>query len=234
MGPGACLLGGAPRKLLLIRGGEPAGPTPRKVVTEAVSLDQWYKRSLRFRSVHAAAAGQRQRRPAPVSAAPASTDGGAAGGGSWGAAKRPAPWPAEDARGAADQRQGPKRPHPGTAGSSEQQQPRQQQRPSADRAPASTAAAGPASKPAGPQQQQQQQRAATAVCAPLAAPGPGPAPARQQLFTPEQLQSKTAKEVSELLRARGQSGAGRKEQLVVRLLDFQRRMRRAMQPAGAR
>jgi hypothetical protein len=35
-----------------------------------------------------------------------------------------------------------------------------------------------------------------------------------------------------MLKARGQSGAGRKEALVLRMLDYQRRMRRAMRPAA--
>jgi hypothetical protein len=39
-----------------------------------------------------------------------------------------------------------------------------------------------------------------------------------------------AKRLGELLKARGEAAAGRKDQLVMRLLDHQRRARRAARP----
>jgi hypothetical protein len=230
-------------------------PGHRAIRTEVISLDQWYKRSLRFRSAHgigSAAGGGRQqaqqqaqlRRPhaqPPLPQPDAASGGGSLAGGGLAAGKRPALWPPtiEDARGVADQQHQGKRAATDAAVG---------QGMAAGAGPAapqpSPAAVGPSlTQTAQPCKQQQQQRqplrprqqhAAGPSGAGAAAPSPAAgarAVARHAVFTPLQLQAKTAKELAEMLKARGQSGAGRKEQLVMRLLDFQRRMRRAMQPA---
>ena len=77
------------------------------------------------------------------------------------------------------------------------------------------------------------QLAAAGAPGALAAPQLQPQPLRRlRHYTEAELLAKSAKELSDLLRARGQAAAGRKEVLVLRLLEYQQRMRRAMR-AGA-
>lgn len=75
-----------------------------------------------------------------------------------------------------------------------------------------------------------------------AAAGPGPPPAppasasagpqqRATSFTLDELNKKTVKDLQDLLRARSLQTAGRKDELVRRLLDYQRRQRLASQPS---
>jgi hypothetical protein len=232
---GACLLAGAPRKVVCAGGGAGAH---RVVRSEVVSLDQWYKRSLRFRSAGAAPPpGQHGAAPgagaggAPASSGGASSSaatGAAAAGAAAGAYKRPAAWAPDDARAGADQRRAPAAAAAAAAAAQQQQQqaPRQPRPPGAGAPPPPAAAGARAGAP--PQQQEaQQQQQQKQQQQQQHQPRPRPA-----MFTPEQLQAKTAKELEALLRARGQPAGGRKDALVARLLDWQRRLRRAMRPAA--
>lgn len=55
--------------------------------------------------------------------------------------------------------------------------------------------------------------------------------AHRQAYTQEELKAKSVKELQELLKARSLSSIGRKEELLRRLIDYQRRVKLASQPA---